>query len=129
MRLDGWEERLSAAIEAARDVPFQWGIHDCATWAFDVRRALIGVDAAAAWRGRYGTALGSRREMLRLGWADLPAMGRALLGEPLRPVTAQRGDIVLGAAFGVCIGSQGAFLAQDGLTVLPLRDCAQGWRV
>lgn len=131
LRVSGWEARLTELVESARATPFQWGQHDCATWAFDVRHALTGSDAAQAWRGRFSTARGARKVMLRLGWPDLTAMGMALLGEPLaRPVMGQRGDMLIGSdAFGVCIGSHGAFLGWDGLMAMPLRDCALAWRV
>lgn len=129
----GWENRLFASIEAARLHPFVWGHHDCATWAFDLRRDLIGgEDIAALWRSRYTTALGAQRVMQHLGWKTLDDMGRALLGGPLAtPLLAQRGDILLGGdnpAFGVCVGARGAFLAPVGLTLLPLTSCRLGWR-
>lgn len=133
LKQQGWENRLFTAIEEARLHPFTWGSHDCATWAFDLRRDLIGgEDIAAQWRSRYATALGAQRVMRRLGWKTLEDMGRALLGDPLvTPLLAQRGDILLGGdnpAFGVCVGARGAFLAPVGLTLLPLVSCRLGWR-
>lgn len=134
MRVCGWGSLLAARLEAVRDVPFAWGRHDCATWAFDLRRDLTGgVDVAADWRGRYTTALGTQRVMRRLGWPDLEAMGRDLLGDPLAtPLLAQRGDLVLGGedpAFGVCAGARAAFVAPQGLVQLPLAVCSLAWRV
>jgi hypothetical protein len=134
MRVCGWGSLLAARLEAVRDVPFVWGRHDCATWAFDLRRDLTGgEDVAALWRGRYTTPLGARRIMRRLGWQDLEAMGRDLLGDPLAtPLLAQRGDLVLGGedpAFGVCAGARAAFVTPDGLGFLPLSSCSLAWRV
>jgi hypothetical protein len=134
IRVSCWEQRLWAAIDAARDLPFAWGHHDCATWAFDLRRDLTGgEDVAAQWRGRYSTPLGARRIMRKLGWQDIEAMGRDLLGAPLAtPLLAQRGDLVLGGeerAFGVCTGARAAFVSPDGLVQLPLARCALAWRV
>jgi len=128
------QTRLFLALEAARGRPFAWGRHDCATWAFDLHRALTGsTDHAGLWRGRYRTAGGARRVMRRLGWADLEAMGRDLLGPPLDGVLlAQRGDLVLGGdpeAFGVCVGAQAIFVSPDGLCELPLSACHLAWRV
>lgn len=132
MRLPHWEHRLAEAIDAARKEPFAWGRHDCATWAFDLRRELAGgPDLAALWRGRYRTALGSRRVMRRLGWADMDAMGRSLLGAPRETVLlAQRGDIVLGPGalgFGICLGARAAGMAPEGLVLTPLASCALAW--
>ena len=67
-RVPHWEQILAAAILAARDRPFVWGQHDCATWAFDLRRDLTGgPDHAALWRGRYRSAGGCHRVLRRLG--------------------------------------------------------------
>lgn len=134
VRLEGWEVRLFDAVEAARARPFEWGHHDCATWAFDVRRSLVGGDdLAGLWRGRYRTALGAQRVMRKLGWSDIEAMGRSLLGDPLASVLmAQRGDMLLSGAdpaFGVCVGARGAFVGPDGLAFVPLGQCLMAWSV
>lgn len=131
-RVDGWERLLAERVEKARSTPFQWGVHDCACWAFDVRAALTGgADEAARWRGRYSTAAGSVKTMRKLGWASMEAMGRALLGEPLPTVLmAQRGDIVLmNSGFGVVVGAQALGMAEGGLGAVQLSACDMGWRV
>ena len=132
-RLPGWERRLAETIDAARDRPFQWGKHDCAIWAFDLRRDLTSSDdVAALWRGRYRTARGAVRVMRRLGWLSLETAGRDLLGEPLPSVhLAQRGDLVLansGLGFGICLGARAAGIAPSGLVLVPLSVCALAWR-
>ncbi len=133
VRRPGWECRLAEAIEAARRRAFQWGQHDCAIWAFDLRSDLTGgEDVAGLWRGRYRTARGATRVMRRLGWPSLEAAGRALLGDPLPSVNlAQRGDLVLatsGLGFGVCLGARAAGIAPVGLIMVPLDACALAWR-
>ena len=133
-RIENWTTILAARLEAVRDLPFAWGRHDCATWAFDLRRDLTGgEDVAALWRGRYTTALGAQRIMRKLGWQNIEAMGRDLLGDPLAtPLLAQRGDLVLGGedpAFGVCAGARAVFISPDGLVQLPLSVCSLAWRV
>lgn len=132
-RNEGWERRLADAIEAARARPFAWGVHDCATWAADVRRAITGDDLADAWRGRYRTAAGAARLLRRLGFGSLIEAATARLGPPLPSVLmARRGDVLAdpGArALGVCVGAWGLFLTPDGLTERPLADCAMAWSV
>jgi len=133
MRVAGWEVVVAGAVESARTRAFVWGTHDCATWAFDLRRDLTGGDnTATRWRGAYKTARGSLRVMRRLGWDSMQDMGVALLGEPLSNVRlAQRGDLVLSqdaTAFGVCLGAQAAFLALEGVTLRTLKSCAMAWR-
>jgi hypothetical protein len=132
-RIPHWEQLFASAITEARRRPFAWGSHDCATWAFDLRRDLTGgPDHAELWRGRYRTPGGYHRVLRRLGWKTLEEGGRALLGAPLaNPRLAQRGDLVLGGepeAFGVCIGARAAFVAPDGLATLPLSSCRLAWR-
>jgi hypothetical protein len=133
MRVSSWETVLAAAVDVARGRPFVWGTHDCATWAFDLRRDLTGGDdTAALWRGRYRTARGAARVLRRLGWTSMSVAGTALLGTPLANVRlAQRGDLVLSpdsTSFGVCLGAQVAFLAPEGLTLRALPSCTLAWR-
>ena len=133
-RVDQWERLLAAAIDTARAKPFVWGVHDCPTFAFEVRMILTGgEDDASLWRGRYTTALGGVRVMRRLGWASLEDMGSALLGVP-RPsvLLAQRGDIVLadtGLGFGICTGASAVGMATEGIVTVPLSSCRLAWSV
>ena len=133
-RVDHWERLLAAAIDTARAKPFVWGVHDCPTFAFEVRMILTGgEDIAVLWRGRYTTALGGQRVMRCLGWASLEEMGRTLLGEPKQSVLlAQRGDIVLadtGLGFGICSGASAVGIAPEGLVTVPLTSCRFAWPI
>ena len=132
-RIPHWEQLFAAAVMEARTRPFAWGSHDCATWAFDLRRDLTGgPDHAALWRGQYRTPGGCQRVLRRLGWKSLEEGGHALLGEPLAdPRLAQRGDLVLGGepeAFGVCIGARAGFVSPEGIVTIPLSSCRLAWR-
>ena len=133
-RVEDWPQRFATAIDIARAKPFAWSLHDCPTFAFEMRRDLTGgEDTAALWRGRYTTALGGQRVMRRLGWASLEQMGRTLLGEP-RPAArlAQRGDIVLadsGLGFGICTGASAVGMAPEGLVTVPLTSCRLAWKI
>jgi hypothetical protein len=133
VRARDWDQLLAAEIVRARDMAFAWGVHDCVTWACQVRRALTGEDAALPWRGRYSTEAGARRVMRRLGWLSIEDGVRAVLGEPLAFVSlAQRGDVVLAGedvALGVVAGRDALFVAPSGLTQRPLRSCRLAWRV
>ena len=131
MRVDGWESLLASEIEAARARPFSWGSHDCATWAADVRRALTGHDLAAAWRGTYRDARGAKRSIRATGAGDLVEAVSMAIGKPLPSVLmAGRGDVVTdGAALGICLGRDAAFLSRRGLAFRPLAACLHGWRV
>lgn len=129
MKIEGWERLLADAVEAARGRPFAYGSHDCATWAFDVRTLLTGHDAVT-WRKRYRTEGGAARVMRRLGYKTLEEGGRDLLGEPLpTPRLAQRGDIVLADAFGICTGAEAVYPGPLGLVSLPLTAARLAWRL
>lgn len=129
----GWELRLHEAIESARGRSFQWGSHDCAIWAFDTAASLAGsVSGADHWRGKYKTALGAERAIRKLGWPRHYDMGAAIYGAPLPTVLlAQRGDLLLGPedAFGICVGAQGAYLAPEGVVLIPLEKADFAWRI
>lgn len=133
MRVDRWELILADALERAVETPFEWGVNDCATWAFDLRARLRGeASAAERWRGIYRSAAGARRTMRRLGWADYEAMANDLCGPSLPNVRlAQRGDIVLagsGIGFGIAAGGFVVGLTEDGWRTSPLSACAAAWR-
>lgn len=131
MRLSHWDVTLAAEIAKAQRATFAWGRHDCATWAFAVRRALTGEDIWP-FAGQYRSLSGAKR-LLRRNGGDMAGLGRQLLGKPLPAILlAQRGDIVLGGddpAMGICVGADAAFLLKAGLTFLPLRTCHMAWRV
>jgi len=131
MRKANWPVILAEQVEAARSRPFAYGSHDCATWSFDIRNALTGGENPADnWRGRYTTELGCARTMRKLGWRDVEDMGRKLLGNPIAPLMAQRGDILLAdGAFGICLGAAGAFIGENGIVAKSLRECVMAWRV
>lgn len=133
MRVEGWETAFVAAVQEGLQRPFEWGQHDCATFAFAVRAVLTGRDDTGLWRGQYRSAAGARRVMRSLGWADFAAAGRALLGEPLpTPLLAQRGDLAIaGDDMGAWIvtGREIVSIGPGGPVVRPLRDATLAWRV
>ncbi len=129
LRTQDWPVRLADAIEEARERPFAWGRHDCATWAFSVAARLRDAPPPS-WVGRYTTRRGAARVLRRHGLA-LEDMGTAILGEPLTyPLHAQRGDVVFAeGAYGICIGTHIAQIAPEGLTMKPLSAAERAWRV
>lgn len=132
LKTEGWEARLMAAVQSGFDRPFEWSVHDCATFAFGVRAALTGQDATPAWVGHYTSLTGGLRLMHQFGWANYAAMGSCLLGVPLPGVLlAQRGDIALGAdgGFAVVTGQSVLGMAPHGMAAAPLADCRLVWRV
>ena len=131
MRREHWELALHDAVISAQHKPFAYGTHDCATWAFDVRRHLTGIDTASTWRGKYATEQGAGKWLRKLGCQTVRDLANKYLGTPLSHVRlAQRGDIVLADdALGVCLGRKVALVGDDGLVQVSLRNCRAAWRV
>lgn len=136
MRFEDWDVRLAECVSSAQERPFEWGQHDCTLWAMSVRSALTGA-APAPWQGKYKTPKGAARKMLRMGAQSLEEAGRIVLGEPINPRLAQRGDIVLTPnddpewpeVFGVCIGSEVAVVTPEGLSTHSLLAARLAWRI
>ena len=128
-----WPERLAHALNAARITPFVWGQSDCCTWCASVVASLTGDDFAAPWRGRYFDADGAYALLDQLG--GMRRMVSDRLGQPIDPLQAQRGDVVMarmpaGLALGIVVDERAAFRAVPrGLTFAPLADCRRAWRV
>ncbi len=141
MRLDGWEAVLRETVERSRERSFEWGAHDCALFAADCVLAMTGTDLATAFRGKYTTAAGSRRALIRLGEGSLEATVTAVLGEPIAPALARRGDVVLFRSFppdvppegiealAVCLGEVAASPGPKAMTYVPMSEWLKAWRV
>jgi len=138
-RIEGWESRLTAVIEAARATPYVLGEHDCFRLACRVIEALTGVDRWPEWAGRYAT----RRECLALlatHGHNFTEAGNWFFGaEPVSWRQARRGDILeyrelSGPQAGeahlvVCQGERSAGLLGVGFVFVPTAACAHAWRV
>jgi hypothetical protein len=131
-RKEGWEAALFNEVAAARHRAFEWSVFDCATWAFDVRYALTGIDTAVTWRGKYRNLAGGLRVLKRLGHKGYADLADAKIGPRVHVLSAQRGDIVLVGnpdAFGVCLGGTVATVAEGGLVIVPRSSVTVAWRV
>lgn len=131
MRVANWEVLLFAYVDQAKDLPFEWGVHDCATWVADWRQVATGQDAAQAWRGQYRTERGALRQIKRAGFDTMPEWVDSILGDRLTsPLMAQRGDIALVRdALGIVTGDEVVALSPDGAVAFPLTDAQMAWRV
>ncbi len=118
-RRPDWEQRLHDHLAHCADRAFAWGEHDCALFSADAVLAMTDVDLAAAYRGRYRTAIGSVRALRRYGAGTLEATIDASL--PSKPVAfAITGDVVMvdGMA-GICLGAVAVFVGEaDGAAQL-----------
>lgn len=136
MRLDGWEQRLDAALEAARHEPFAWGKNDCVLFACTVVAALTGVDHGARVRGRYKSQRGAFTMLRRIWGGNVDVAATKALGEPLEhPLCAQRGDVVAvqmatgDMALGISTGRHIAVAGEMGLSFFSITQALTAWRV
>ena len=134
-RLEGWESRLSAVIEGARDKPYVLGQHDCFSVSCAAVEALTGVDRWPEWRGRYATKDQALR-LLASRASSFEDAGDGFFGVPrVATAFARRGDIVALATadgakhLGVCLGSRAACLSESGLVFVPVANCLCAWRI
>lgn len=133
MRPENWTELLAGAIAAASDQPFVWGKLDCCLFAADVVLAVTLHDHASEFRGKYTTAVGAKKALVRYGKGSIKKTMNAKLGKANPPLMARRGDFVLantqlGDSLGVCVGATAAFKSPDGVVCLRLDQCLCSWR-
>lgn len=132
-RLSNWDIRLSEYLSSVRNTEFCFGQHDCALHSANAVLAMTGTDIAAAFRGRYSTAQGSVLALARYGAGTLDATVDAIL-PAIPPSHARRGDLVwTGEALGVCDGTTGLFVGQEGeaegLVTIQRAAWLRAWRV
>lgn len=97
MRPENWEIALAAEIAAARERAWEWGAHDCASFAARCLEAEFGFAPPAwgRWAGRWTTERGALRVLASEGFDGLGAAVDAACRDARRasPRTAGRGDI------------------------------------
>ena len=95
-RLVDWQERLWRVFDEEATVPFEWGFHDCCTFAAKCVDAQYGTDFLSNFEGTYKTELESKRWcMLRFKTTHLPTIFDLFLTRLDTPKQVQRGDIVI----------------------------------
>jgi hypothetical protein len=131
-RIAGWPERLAGYAAAAAEVPFQWGAHDCVTFAAGAVESITGLRPAMPVWADVHDAL---RQLRRVGGlaAAVESTGLQTL---TRPACAARGDVVLIDHSGlprvflaVCMGHVWAAPGARGLVYGPMADAVRGWKV
>lgn len=139
MRLDGWESRLMAAVEAAQHKPYVLGENDCLRLACASVEALTGVDYWPRIVGKRGYK--TKRQALVIIAKIAPSLGEAVtatLGVPPAPTfSAMRGDLVLYRDeagedhLGICIGREVTLTAEHGVITVSIDDkrLVCSWRI
>jgi hypothetical protein len=135
-RLPDWPERLVALVEARRRMWFEWGTHDCTSFACDAVLTVTGADPWAQHRGTYGDEEGAERILAAHGGMEMLAeVTFRTFGAPDCPTDlAQRGDVGLvkygnTRSLGVILGGSVAVPGLDGLGFLPVRNVVRAWAI
>lgn len=137
-RYQDWPSRLMRAIEDHRHKPFSWGEADCCLFVCDCILAMTGHDPAAPFRGRYRTALGAHRALLRYCGGGLGDIAAACGYAEVPVAMAQRGDAVLlhapecqpeGKALGICLGVRIVSQTESSLVFDSRSRALRAWRI
>jgi hypothetical protein len=136
-RREDWPARLQAVIAAASSREFDWSDWNCCLWLGECIEACTGSNPVAEWAGRCTTAAGAARILTKHFGGSLQSGWTQLLGEPIPPLSAGRGDVCLvqldgeDPACGVVdlSGEHIACLSLDGLEFVPLSAAVAAWSV
>jgi hypothetical protein len=126
-----WEQRLHAIIVAKRDLPHEFGKHDCLLWTADAVKAVTGKDFGKGHRSKYKSLASAYRHLQEMGFDSPEALLDSLF--PVKPIGfAGRGDIALcrtptGDNPGVVIGSDALVVGEQGETVGLVRVARKDW--
>ena len=111
-RKSTWENDLADFIAERLDMPFEWGVNDCAMFGADAVEAITGTDIGPDFRGEYSDQKGARAALRKHGKGTLLKTYQDRLPEKPKAF-AQRGDLIWnGFAIGVCYGSIALFIGE-----------------
>lgn len=134
-RLQGWEGRMAAVLDAARVAIYALGQQDCFRLACASLEALTGVDRWPEFAGRYRTTREALKVILEHGATYTEAMTWFFGCEPEAMAWARRGDIAefvdeSGVSYlGIVVGSHVAMLGDQGLVQVKRSACRHFWRI
>lgn len=131
MRLPDWQLRFAEFGKARASIPFAWGSNDCCTFAAAAVEAITGRDPMAS-APPYVTELGAAKVIARAG--SFTVLASQYLGEPVSPLMATVGDVVLIVNEGrdmlaVCNGVNAMAPSAAGMVALPMETALAAWRI
>lgn len=124
-----WEDRLAETVAAWTGRDYEWGAADCGRFASDCVAAVTG---APLWPAlpAYSSEAGLARALKRAGFDSLDAACTSVLGPPLPPLMAHRGDVVSdGQALGVMTGAGPLVFSHEGLALVDRDSLTLCWAV
>lgn len=124
-----WPERLYEYIQSKTDTPFEWGVHDCCTFAAGAIEAMTG---ESPFKASYTNEFEANTFMKSVGGIETWITER--FGEPVVPLAARRGDIGLLALddrelLAVVIGDTVCAPGEKHILYYPITMLSKAWRV
>ena len=135
MRSHDWPEKLYEVINESKHKAFEWGTHDCALFSCDCIKAMIDIDYAKNFRGKYKSEKGSWRALEKIeGVKSLSELADKFLGDRIELSHSGRGDLVVlmeenREVLGIVTGIHAAFLSPEGVQMRALNECKFAWKV
>jgi hypothetical protein len=131
MRLADWQTRFSDFGKARASMPFAWGSNDCCSFAATAVEALTGRNPMVGVEP-YTSEIGAAKMIARAG--GLRALASQYLGEPVSPLMAGVGDVVLVMNEGremlaICNGVNAMAPAESGMVALGMSAATAAWKI
>jgi hypothetical protein len=132
----GKKSNLNSYLKEVKDVPFEWGVHDCFTFTNGAFQVMYGKGYADDWKLKYMCdGVPMRRDQLRKTFKHSTiqsALSEKLTQSPIAPfgslVTTKKSQRwITGVALGISLGSRCVFLSKDGLILLNTEDREAAW--
>jgi hypothetical protein len=128
-RKSNWEQELSDYLISKRDLPFQYGSHDCAHFVAGAVEAMTGENPMAEITDSYDSQIGSLRVLKGLGFDDVEQFTDSKFESTLVGF-AQTGDIALyDGCLGIVISSKAVFVTEIGYTFVDRSEWLKAWEV
>ncbi len=133
MRKQNWPRIIADQIHAHMKTKFVWGESDCCLVVADILKAYTDFDIAKDFRGKYKTAMGSKRALKRYGGGDIKSTVSSMLEEI--PVSeAGRGDLALvstevGESLAIVFSTRAWVMSESGMVALTMDKVTCAWRV
>lgn len=133
-RVKDWQAAFWNVVKSVRETPFEWGKHDCATFAIECVAAVRGEEFKKEVRvvfGEWATAM----EAARATAAGLQLCGAVILGKPVRPALLSMGDLGIfrddDGRETFCVHDGANFICPGtiGLQRVPFERVLLGWRI
>ncbi len=134
MRLPDWESKFFSVVEKSRHKKFEWGKHDCFTFAVQCEEAINGrTRFPELFTSKYTNAFGANKSFIKHGYRGMLDCINKRCDE-VHINMIKRGDWAAidtpdGIAIGVCIGENIAATGFDGLVFISNKKSKIGWSI